>query len=72
MTPAPRTPETQQLASTGGTTSFLSQHIAGVPDADGYEKLQARQRLSRSQRDAQTAGSPFGTVALEKSPPGRS
>jgi len=35
MTPAPRTPDTQQLASTRGTTSRLSQHIAGPPEAGG-------------------------------------
>ncbi len=35
MTPAPRTPDTQQLALTRGTTSRLSQHMAGSPDADG-------------------------------------
>jgi hypothetical protein len=32
---APRTPDTQQLDSLAGTTSRLSQHIAGAPDPDG-------------------------------------
>ena len=64
MTPAPRTPDTQQLAFTAGTTSRLSQHIAGPPEDDGYEKLQARQRLSCSQRAAHMAGSPLVTAAL--------
>ena len=64
ITPAPRTPDTQQLDSLAGTTSRLSQHIAGAPDVDGYEKLQARQLLSRSQRAAQTIGSPLATGAL--------
>jgi hypothetical protein len=40
MTPAPRTPDTQQFAFARGATTRLSQHMAGSPEADGYEKLQ--------------------------------
>jgi len=34
-TPAPRTPDTQQLDLTAGATTRLSQHMAGSPEADG-------------------------------------
>jgi hypothetical protein len=64
MTPAPRTPETQQFALERGTTSCLSQHMAGSPEDDGYEKLHDRQFRSRSQRAEQTEGSPPATGAL--------
>ena len=40
------------------------ENLAGAPEVDGYEKLQARQPLSRSQRAAQTMGSPLATGAL--------
>jgi hypothetical protein len=54
----PRTPEAQQDALTLGGTRDLSQHMAPVLSVWGYEKAQARQRESRSQRAAHWTGSP--------------
>jgi hypothetical protein len=60
------TPLTQHWFSTRGLTSLFSQHIAlvlpPIATVPGYENDQARQRASRSQRAAQTAGSPEGTT----------
>jgi hypothetical protein len=58
MTPAPRTPETQHLSSVRAGTWLFNQQVAIALAVRGYEKLQARQRGSRSQRAAQTVGSP--------------
>ena len=64
MMPAPRTPDTQQLAAARGVTRDLSQHMALAFSVAGYENAQARQRESRSQRAAHCAGSPEREGAL--------
>jgi hypothetical protein len=58
-TAAPRTPETQHLSSVREGTRFFNQQTEFEFSVRGYEKDQAWQRPSRSQRAAQTEGSPL-------------
>src|ERR1700760_1469732 len=63
-TPAPRTPETQQLSGTRAGTLFFSQHTALLAISVGSVKVQARGGRAPAQVSAESAGSPEGPGAF--------